>query len=98
RVHGSAGDKTEVYARDLRSSGPFIPVVDIDARFFPELAGDRLFLHTNWKAPKGRVLLMDLASPARDNWKEVVPEREVALEQIAAVGGNLAALYLDNAI
>ena len=95
--HGSAAIKTEVYFQDLRTKGPITPLVnDIDARFLPELAGDRVFLMTNWKAPNSRVLLADLSKPSRDQWKEIVPEAKSVLESIDAVGGKLAATYLEN--
>ncbi len=95
--HGSAAIKTEIYFQDLRNKGPITPLVnDIDARFLPELAGDRVFLMTNWKAPNSRVLLADLSKPSRDQWKEVVPEAKSVLDSIDAVGGKLAATYLEN--
>ncbi|MDQ2900493.1 MAG: prolyl oligopeptidase family serine peptidase [Acidobacteriota bacterium] len=97
--HGSAAIKTEVYFQDLRANGPITPLVnDIEARFLPEFAGDRVFIMTNWKAPNSRVLLADLANPSREHWREVVPEGSSVLESIDTVGGKLAATYLENVI
>ncbi|MDQ6665133.1 MAG: S9 family peptidase, partial [Acidobacteriota bacterium] len=97
--HGSAAIKTEVYFQDLHAKSSIAPLVnDIDARFLPEFAGDRVFLMTNWKAPNNRVLLADLAAPSREHWKEIVPEGSSVLESIDSVGGKLAATYLENVI
>jgi prolyl oligopeptidase len=99
--HGSAAVKTEVYVRDLsgKGPGPITPIVnDVEARFSPSIAGDRLYLETNWKAARGRVLAVDLKNPARDNWKEVVAERDVPLASFSAVGGKLFVRYLENVI
>lgn len=97
--HGSAATKTEVYVRDLEKGGPITPIVnDVEARFFPEIAGDRLYLETNWKAANGRILGVDLAHPARENWKEVIPTRDTPIASTSAVGGKLFVRYLENVI
>jgi prolyl oligopeptidase len=97
--HGSAATKTEIYVRDLAKSGPIVPIVnDIEARFSPNFAGDRLYLETNWKAPKGRVLAVDLAHPEKESWKEVVAERDVPIASVSAVGGKLFVRYLENVL
>jgi prolyl oligopeptidase len=97
--HGSAATKTEVYLRDLLSAGPIVPIVnDVEARFSPSIAGDRLFLETNWKAGNGRILSVDLKNPARENWKECVAERDVPIAGFSAVGGKLFVRYLENVV
>jgi prolyl oligopeptidase len=94
---GSAADKVEVYAQDLTSGGPMTAVVTgLDARFQPDVAGDRMYLLTNWKAPNGRILSVDLTHPARDNWKEVVAERKSVLSNFSVAGGKLAAIWLED--
>jgi prolyl oligopeptidase len=94
---GSAGDKVEVFAQDLKSGGPMKPIVTgIDARFDVDVAGDRMYALTNWKAPNGRMLTIDLTHPARDNWKEIVAERPNVLDSFSLVGGKLAAAWLDH--
>ena len=46
----------------------------------------RLLLRTSDSAPKGRVVSMDLASPGRDHWREVVPESADTLERAVLWG------------
>ena len=94
---GSAGDKVEVFAQDLKSGGPMKPIVTgIDARFETDVAGDRMYVLTNWNAPNGRILTIDLAHPARENWKEVVAERPYVLESFSLAGGKVVAGWLEN--
>jgi prolyl oligopeptidase len=99
--HGSAAEKTELYVQNLAAQTPVRPVVnDITARFSAELAGDRLYIQTNWNAPNGRVFLTDLGTPTRDHWREVVPESEAVIESddgISAAGGKLFVKYVHNA-
>src|SRR5208337_5609599 len=61
-LHGSAADKVEIWAQDLKTMGAIQPVIkDIDARFFGFPVGDHLFLETNYKAPKSKIMMLDLA-------------------------------------
>ena len=62
----------------------------------PYPGGDQLFLHTNWKAPHGRVLAVDFANPARDRWREVVPESDTAIDNVALAGGKILVTYVRN--
>jgi prolyl oligopeptidase len=95
---GSAAEKSEVYLQDLKEQGPVVTIVnDLLAPFFPYFAGDRLYLHTNWKAPHWRVFSVNLAAPQREHWQEVIPETDAVLESISPVGGKVAALYIRNA-
>jgi prolyl oligopeptidase len=97
--HGSAARKTEVYFQDLFGGGPITTVVnDLDARFVPIVAGDRMLLQTNWEAPNGRILAVDLKSPARENWKEIVKEEKFAIKDSSAAGDRLFVSYLENVV
>lgn len=97
-VYGSAGDRTEVYVKDLATNGPIVPIVnDIQASFNPIFGGDTLYMLTNWKAENGRVVAVDLKNPAREHWREVIPEGADRLSDVEAAGGKLLATYLHNA-
>jgi prolyl oligopeptidase len=96
--NGSACDKAEIWLQDLNTHAAIEPLVkDIDARFFPYAGGDHLFLHTNWKAPHGRVLAVDYAHPEREKWQEVVPESDTAIDGVFLSGGKVVVAYVKNA-
>ncbi|WP_139924826.1 prolyl oligopeptidase family protein [Hymenobacter sp. DG01] len=59
--------------------------------------GGQLLVHTNYKAPRYRVVLIDPKKPQEANWKEVLPETENKLEGVDQVGGYLVASYLKDA-
>ena len=95
--HGAAGDKTEIYFQNLESGGPITTLVnDISAGFSPDIAGDHLYVLTNWDAPNRRILDVDLKKPGRENWREVVPEGSSVMTALSAVGGKLFVTYLEN--
>jgi prolyl oligopeptidase len=96
--HGSAADFSEVYFKDLKSDGPITPLVKgIAAQFIADVADGRAYLQTNWKAPKGRILVADLKSPAVENWREVVPESDGVIEGARPAGGKILVRYVVDA-
>jgi prolyl oligopeptidase len=96
--YGSACEKSEVYFQDLAQGGPITPIVKtINSCFQGEIAGDTLYLETNWKAPNWRLLAVPLKNPAQENWKEVIPESDSRLEDFRLAGGKIIAQYSHNA-
>ena len=97
-AYGSAAKKTEEYFKDLNSDGPIQTIVnDVEARFSVDEADGKLILQTNWNAPNERVMITDIATPQRANWKELVPEnKNAALQGVSTAGGKLYLRYLEN--
>ncbi len=97
--HGSAGQKTEIYYQDLARGGPIKTLVnDIQARFTPRYGGGRIFLQTDWNAPRGRIMAVDPENPAPENWKEIIPEEEGVIEGFSLAGGRLFVNYLQDVV
>lgn len=96
-VYGSSADRSDIYYQDLAAGTPIRPIVkDEHAAFFGEPAGDQLLIRTNWQAPNWRIMAVDLNNPARERWREVVPEGRSVLEEFAPAGGKLIVHYLEN--
>jgi prolyl oligopeptidase len=97
-IFGSGSEQTEIYVQNLSENGPPVAAVSGEkALFYPTFAGDQLFILTNWKAPQWRVFSTSLSAPAREHWREFVPEGKVHIEAIAAAGGKLVVQYTHNA-
>jgi prolyl oligopeptidase len=97
-LYGSAADQTEIYMQDLRTHGSIKTVVsDVPARFSGQVGGDTLFVQTNWKAPKNRILAIDLQNPMPANWQEVIPESSSVIDSFAPADGKLVVIYNENA-
>jgi prolyl oligopeptidase len=95
--HGAAARKNELYFADLTKGDALTPIVtDIDATFTGPIGGSILYMRTNWNAPNGRVIAVDLTRPSREQWKEIVPESKAVLNSLSTVGGRLFASYLEN--
>lgn len=96
--HGAGARRTEIYLQDVARGGPILTVVnDIEARFSGEIAGDTLYLLTNWNAPRGRLLAVNVQdAAARDRWREIIPQSSAVINGFALVGGRLLVNHLEN--
>jgi prolyl oligopeptidase len=78
--------KSELYVQDLRDGKE--PVRITQGKNFlygGQIYNGKIFITTNEDAPKYRLFVVDAASAARPNWKEIIPESD-AIFQGAALG------------
>jgi prolyl oligopeptidase len=59
--------------------------------------GETFYFETTQGAPRGRVVAIELSSPAPGQWREVIPEQPERLADASLVGGHLVAHYLTDA-
>jgi prolyl oligopeptidase len=89
--------QADLYIQNLEAGTAIQPLVKgLDAKFDASFADDFLFIRTDWKAPKGRILRINLGDPAQGKWREIVPEGEDSMENSALIGGKLFVMYLRN--
>jgi prolyl oligopeptidase len=73
-------------------------LADFDAAY--SLVGNvdsTFYFLTDADAPRSRLVAIDLHTPERDRWLDVVPETDDTLERAALVGGRFIAGYLHHA-
>jgi prolyl oligopeptidase len=87
--------KSELYLKDLQSGGDWIPMVEkVESLYSADVNNDRVYVTTNEKAPRYRVMSVDPARPRRQDWVEAIPESEDVLQGAGLLGGRLVATYL----
>jgi prolyl oligopeptidase len=99
-LYGASRDKTDIFIWETGSKKPFMPVVKgIDASFFANEFNDELFIITNWKAPRYRIMhvLVNKIIDGPENWKELIPEGEGIIENSSTISnGQLLVITLEN--
>jgi prolyl oligopeptidase len=93
-------ERNRLYYRDLSAdASPVVRLLDdFDASYqFIGNDGELFYLRTNLEAPSYRVIAIDVGNPARDDWKEILPESEDVLEDVRLVNEQLVASYLHDA-
>ncbi len=99
-VHASqTASKTALYIKDLeKKDGAFIDVSgDVDAHFYGQVRDGDLYIQTDDGAPNYRIFKVSAANPARNDWKEIIPEGKSKLEQAALAAHRIFVSYLENA-
>ncbi len=59
--------------------------------------GPIFYFVTNYEAPNGRLVAVDIRDPSKKNWETVVPETESVLTGVNFVGNQFIASYLEDA-
>ncbi|MCC7015267.1 MAG: S9 family peptidase [Planctomycetes bacterium] len=92
--------RNRLFVDDLAQPGWKIVelIPEFDASFdIVDNDGDTLWLMTDLDAPRGRVIAVDVRSPSRSAWGEVVPQCDEKLESVSFVGGHFLCRYLEDA-
>ncbi|HEX7047159.1 MAG TPA: prolyl oligopeptidase family serine peptidase [Gammaproteobacteria bacterium] len=87
------------YMALTEGSGPAVELLgewDALYTFLGNVGSEFLFTTTN-DAQNGRVIAIDVNNPEPENWREVIPEEDQALEAASIVGGHVIARYLQDA-
>ncbi len=90
--------RNDVFIHD-RETGQTTPLVEgVEAKFGGHIQDGAAYLLTDLDAPQNRLIKVDLANPAQENWEEVIPERaDAKLETYTVAGDQLFGSYLKDA-
>ena len=70
----------------------FVPVApDMRSVNYVQVIGEKLLVHTDLEAPRGRLCVAPLTAPTE--WRTLIPESADTLQTVTAVGGRLYAVY-----
>jgi prolyl oligopeptidase len=95
-----AGSGNNLFVRDLRQpESQFIQMTsNMDYQYSPVYDdGDRIWIYTNYGAPKGRVMIADIRQPGVDSWQELIPEQENVLGDADVINRQLILTYQKDA-
>jgi len=88
---------TDLYLHDPSTGKPPQRIVEkMEGMFCPYFFLERqLITLTDWRAPNGRVLAIDMDSPHPNNWRDLVPESRSPIQGIAVVGARIFVRYIE---
>ena len=95
-----AGAGNNLFVRDLRhKESQFIQLTDnMDYQYNPVYnEGDKIFIYTNYGAPKGRIMVADIRKPGISDWQELVPEQKNMLSFAKVINCQLILTYNQDA-
>jgi prolyl oligopeptidase len=95
---GTGKQGNAVFVQDLSKPGskfvPLIPAISDDTYSVLESVRGELLVFTDNNAPNGRIVRIDPARPAPENWKVILPEKSDTIDSVAVAGGKLIATYM----
>ena len=95
-----AGAGNNLFVRDLRQKdSQFIQMTDnMDYQYEPVYdEGGKLYLYTNYGAPKGRIMTAYLRRPGISEWQEFIPEQQNVLNGVDVINRQFILSYSQNA-
>ena len=95
-----AGSGNNLFVRDLtKPESQFIQMTsNMDYQYMPVYdEGDKIWLFTNYGAPKARIMTADMRQPGVDNWQELIPEQENVLSGVDVINRQLILTYQKDA-
>jgi prolyl oligopeptidase len=96
-LHGASGS-TDVYLKDVQSGNPArVLVKDIAATFIAEAAAGKIYIQTNWNAPRGKIMVADASEPSQQHWNTLIPEGAATIESFRLAAGELVVNSMVNA-
>ncbi|MGL5958169.1 MAG: prolyl oligopeptidase family serine peptidase [Phocaeicola sp.] len=93
---GGEGRGDALYMKELtKPNATFVPLAtDMDYEYRPiEAMNGKLYIMTNYGAPKYRLMVADIKKPTLKDWKELVPESKDVLSSAEVIGGKLFLTY-----
>ncbi len=92
--------KNRVFLVDLsKPAWDVVPLLnEFDADYTPlDNDGTTFWFRTDLNAPRGRIIAIDIAKPARSNWKVLIAQNEDNLTGASVVGDRFVVDYLKDA-
>ena len=90
------GNGNRLFFRDLQSPDPAFTLIAYDDAYeynVYETQGENFYVYTNYGAPKGRIMKGNVNKPRLENWEELIPETENAIEAVNFIEGKIAVTY-----
>ena len=91
-----AGAGNNLYVRDLRQKdAQFVQMTnDMDYQYMPIYnEGDKIYIYTNYGAPKGRIMTADIHHPGINDWQVLVAEKGDMLGDVSVINRQLILTY-----
>jgi prolyl oligopeptidase len=98
-VYHGTDPKNGIYYRPADSNGEFTKLIELgEAMYSPiDNVGSVFYVHTDLDASRGRVVAIDVANPARANWKEIIPQKTEVIDGVSMVNDCLVVNYMQDA-
>ena len=99
-LESGEGLGNNLFVKDLRKTDSrFVQLTEnFDFEYTPVgIIGETVYFHTNYEAPKYRLMQTTLDKPELKHWSDVVPESEHVLGNVSLMAGKMILQYMKDA-
>ncbi|HXV13422.1 MAG TPA: prolyl oligopeptidase family serine peptidase [Candidatus Krumholzibacteria bacterium] len=98
-VYHGTDPKNGIYYRKTDGTGDWVKLIEHGTAMFTPIdnIGTTWYFHTDLDASRGRVFTMDITKPAKENWKEIIPQKTEVIDNVTMVNNELVVAYLKDA-
>ena len=90
--------KNRVYYRELGANSVIELLPELDAQYiFLGNRGTLFYFQTDYQAPRGKIIAIDINQPARNHWQTVIAESSETIENTALLNHSFVVTYMRNA-
>ena len=98
KSEGTSGNALDLKDLSKNNSGFVSLMESYEYDFNPvDNNGDELFVLTNYKAPKYRLIKINTNHPEEANWVDIIPEKKDVLQSVGMIAGKLVLNYMTDA-
>lgn len=83
--------------KNLKENGELLTVVDDfenDHNVIDHMGNGNFLIKTNYNAPNGRLCILNIENPSKDNWETIIPEKNYVLRSVELAGDKIVASYM----
>ncbi len=98
RSIGTNGNALDIKDLD-KKGGKFVTLMDkYEYEFNPvDNNGDDVFVRTNYKAPKYKLVKININQPEEKNWVDIIPEKKDVMESVSIIDDKFVINYMTDA-
>lgn len=90
-IAGGEGNGNSIIFKNLKTGGDWVtlePSQDYDIALI-DVTGNKALALTNYNAPNNKIVLIDLNNPTKENWKDIIPQKEGVIKGVEMAGGRM---------
>ncbi|UCD39367.1 MAG: S9 family peptidase [Fidelibacterota bacterium] len=98
-VYRGTDSRNGLYYRELDSRDEFTRLFDVREALYDVISsnGSTFYVHTDFGAPRGRLMALDAADQDQHNWTELIPQQEDVISDIHLVNDHFVLQVMHNA-
>jgi len=91
--------RNRYFYQDIQGENTFTELLpDLEATYdFVGNDGTKFYFYTNFDAPRGRLISIDVSKPQKENWQTIIPESKSVLSNVLMGGNQFVAVYNEDA-